>query len=43
MSISTHPVSDKPKVQGRSLARFALDGPVLPLVTDTMPVAGPRV
>jgi len=39
MSVSGHPVSEKPIIRSHRLARFALDSPVLPLVTDTLPLA----
>jgi len=39
MTTSTLPISTNSQVQTLSLARYALDAPVLPLVTDTLPVA----
>ncbi len=39
MYIAEQPVRQRLKVRSPSLARFALDGPVLPLVTETLPLA----
>src|SRR5262245_32185490 len=39
MHVAQLPIARKGKLRTPSLARFALDGPVLPLVTETLPLA----
>src|SRR5438128_2119320 len=39
MKTSERLLNDKPKGRHHNLARFALDGSVLPLVTETLPLA----
>jgi CRISPR-associated protein Csb2 len=39
MYVAEHSLRDKQTVRSNTLARFALDAPVLPLVADTLPLA----